>query len=286
MKNFSIIIPTNNKTFQIKKAIKDLKVFFASTEYTYEVIFAYSDNLISKFKTNKTAIEKADNVTSHFIPNCKNNNKLIKKGIETSNAEAAITLDFERSNWRDILINLISGYEEGYEIVLTKFRKNKLSPKSFFARGFSNAVSFVYKLTLKMLGMKQDFMAENMYQLFDAYVVQTIKELPNKSDYLRNYNVWADAETKIVTLNVEKDTSILKDINYKGKDFIMFLTLSTLLVAVIVLASIFGSKIGNAIGQFNYLVLLILSICALFAGQGFFFVKDVIKQRADFPKSK
>lgn len=195
MPKYSTIIPVFNEEEVINETYLRLNKVMSSVSENYELIFVddgSSDNsapLIKHFcqSDSRTKLISLSRNFGHQIA--------ISAGIEFASGEAVIIIDADLQDPPEVIPEMISKWNEGYEIVYGK-RKNR-EGESLFKR---ITAKIFYRMLNGLTGYKMPVDTGD-FRLIDKKVCNVIKELKEKSRYMRGLISWAGFKSTFVEYN-------------------------------------------------------------------------------------
>ena len=186
MKKIAIIIPAFNEAGNILPVYKEIqKILINFTSYSWEVLFVNdgsSDNTLEIIE--KCALE---NLNVKFISFSRNFGKdnALKAGIDYVSADIIITMDADLQHPPSLIPELISKYEEGYNVVYAH-RKGSNPHVSFFSKLSS-------KLFWKLLNLLSELKLEDGisdFRLLDKKVIDVLKSVNESDLFFRGMVKW------------------------------------------------------------------------------------------------
>lgn len=273
----SIISPVFNEEELIHDFYDRIITIITKTNYEYEII------LINDGSTDKT-----DEIISNLAETDKNlkiinfsrnfgHQTAISAGIEHAAGDAAIIIDSDLQDPPEIIPQLITKWEEGYDIVNAKRKSRKDSfLKIITARIFYKFLNLITKLKIS-----EDI---GDFRLISSDVIYTMSQIKEKERYIRGLTNWIGyKQTEILYDRDERKAgqskyNLIKMIQlalngiYSFSNFpITFLYLKILFDSVfttfLILLSIINSIIFKFPNQLIYLIIMVnLIITILFIG--------------------
>ncbi|SFH78144.1 glycosyltransferase family 2 protein [Halpernia frigidisoli] len=192
MKKISIVIPAFNEEQNIPLIHQKIsEVFSALPTYNFEIIFV---NDGSRDQTQNVL----ENLSSQF-PEVKylefsrnfGHQPAVKAGIDYSNSNAVISMDADLQHPAELIPEMISAWEEGFDIVYT-IRKY---PKeiSRFKRKTSD---YFYKFLSKISDVDMTTGGGSDFRLMDASVVDVMRNMQESDLFLRGLSTWMGFKQK------------------------------------------------------------------------------------------
>lgn len=225
MKKISIIISTYNEESNIKKLLEEIWLNVPN-KFEYELIFVNdgstdgTENLIISYCQKDKRI-KLVNFTKNY-----GHEIAMSAGMDISSGDAVIFMDADLQHPPSLLPELISNWENGKKIVLTKRTINE--EKTFFYK----ILASVY---YKVLNYLSDFeMRTNSpdFRLIDRYYIEILKTFKESSRLFRGllYIIDAKNDTTVINFTAPK--------RYSGETKYDFVKLSNLAIDSILAFSI------------------------------------------------
>lgn len=183
MKNFllSIIIPVYNEEKNIAPLLKRLLPVIS--KYSYEVIFVDDGSIDQTVKEIKKYTSKNPHIKLISFTRNFGHQMALTAGYQLAKGNCVVTLDADLQDPPELIDEMISQWQKGYQIV---YGKRKEREDSFFKK--ITALLF-YRLInlLSETPIPQDV---GDYRLLDKEVVSFLNKLPEKSKFLRGLVAW------------------------------------------------------------------------------------------------
>ena len=180
------IIATDYNAQDLKEVLGKLNSMFYR-QYHYElIVFEDGESLAGLKNISNLKILKAKKKVTL--------NQKITAGFEVTDGACTILADFKVLDCYKYIQNLLQLWQNGANIVLSRYKDidKKLSYK------FANSS---YNLVANIFGMYEANNCSNTFQLFSKCVADVIKKSPNQNAYLRNTKAWQDYKVMVVTTN-------------------------------------------------------------------------------------
>ena len=179
----SIIIPTFNEVDNIPVIFDAIKNELDGN-FTFEVIFINDGSSDGSLTIIKKLAKSNKQV--RFISFSRNfgHQAALRAGINNAYGECVISMDADMQHPPKLLKNLLSKWQEGYDIVYTR-RKN-VGDISIFKRASSR---LFYNIVNKLSDLNIEYGAAD-FRLIDRKVANVIRELPSNELFMRGFIAW------------------------------------------------------------------------------------------------
>ncbi|HEY8935084.1 MAG TPA: glycosyltransferase family 2 protein [Cyclobacteriaceae bacterium] len=183
MQKVSIVIPVHNEEGNIFLMIQTLIKIFDSLPYSHEIIFVNDGSTDHTAEVLKSASMEYNIFYIELSRNFGHQNAL-KAGLDHVNGDCTISLDGDFQHPPTLIPRLLQKWEEGYEIVYTKRRDFKDTPrfKRFTSRLF-------YKVINKLSDIKIEEGSAD-FRLMDSKVIEAMKAMPENDLFIRGLVKW------------------------------------------------------------------------------------------------
>jgi polyisoprenyl-phosphate glycosyltransferase len=183
-KLISIVIPAYNESENIPKIATAIENVFEPLQYRYEIIIVAdgcTDDTMEKIqklvKTNKNIF---------FIEFSRNfgHQNALKAGIDHANGDCVISLDCDLQHPPEIIPDMLSKWESGYEVVYTARLEDKKLPisKRLTSRLFYNTINRLSDVEIEP--------GTADFRLLDKKVVRVMKNFHENEPFLRGLIKW------------------------------------------------------------------------------------------------
>lgn len=184
MKKITIIVPCYNEEAVLDSFYKEIKKWF-DPNYEMNLLFV-NDGSRDKTLEIIKKFAKEDN-TVKYISFSRNFGKeaAMQAGLEKSkDKDAVIIMDADLQHPPHLIPEMIKNWEEGYNIVYTKFssRKGESLLKRFFTRCFYGVFNHYSDIEMER-GVKD-------YQLLDNKVIKAFLALPDNNRFMKGIFSW------------------------------------------------------------------------------------------------
>jgi dolichol-phosphate mannosyltransferase len=196
-KIISIVSPIFNEDGNIKVFYNELKKVIINLDFDYEIILVNdgsTDNslvyLIELVQSEKNI--KVINLSRNF-----GHQLAITAGLDNAKGDCVIILDSDMQDPPSVIIDLVSKWQDGFQIVNAKRR----SRKDGFLKNFS--AKLFYKFLNSILTNK---ISENVgdFRLLDKKAVNILQSIKEKDRYLRGLSSWIGFKQTEVLFDREK----------------------------------------------------------------------------------
>ncbi len=191
----SILVPCYNEQGNIEPFIAEIAPVLKSIETDYEIIFI--DDGSEDNTQQKIARMAEENKHIKLISLSRNFGKeaALTAGLDFATGDIVFPIDVDLQDPVDLIPSMIDKWEEGADVVLAQ-RINR-SSENFIKK---MAVKFFYKL---ISFLSSTPMPENVgdYRLMDRTVVDCIKQLPEKTRFMKGILSWPGFNTEVVTFS-------------------------------------------------------------------------------------
>ena len=213
MQLISVIVPSYNEEKNIEVLAYQLITIFESLQYRCELIFINDGSFDDTENVLKALCKELPNI--YFINLSRNfgQQNALKAGYDYANGQAVICMDSDLQNPPELIRQLISKWEEGFDIVLCKRRG--AHQKSGI---FKHLTSVIFYKLLKIISDIPIEQHTPDFRLLDRKIVDIIKGLPEGEIFLRGIISWLGF--KKIVVQYEHCARIHGQTNYSyGKMF-------------------------------------------------------------------
>ena len=178
----SVIVPLYNEEEIVSKTFQKLEEVLKDTEH--EILFI---NDGSKDKTREILEALLKTTPQNKLINFSRNfghQAAFSAGIDNASGDAVVIIDGDLQDPPEVILELLEKWKDGYQVVYAKRRKRK--GETFFKR--FTAYAF-YRIIGKITNI--DIPSDTGdFRLMDRIVVDQIKNLPERSRFLRGLVCW------------------------------------------------------------------------------------------------
>ena len=185
-KLISVIVPTYNQEYGINelflRIIKNLKLI--KDKYSYEIIFVNDFSTDRSYeKLKKLASKRKQIKVINFSRNF-GNQIAIAAGIDYCRGDLAIIIDDDLQDPPEVIIDLISKYEQGFNVVYA-IRRRRVGTSPFF-----RVIAYIYYRFINSLS--QTYLPEDVgdFRLIDKSVLESLRSFKEKNRYYRGLISW------------------------------------------------------------------------------------------------
>ncbi len=190
-KKISFIIPCYNEEKNIDLISESIHLVMSKLNYFYEIIFINDGSTDRTFDVlhEKSLIDKS----VKFISFSRNFGKdsALKAGFDYANCDAAITIDADLQHPPELITELISEWENGYQVVYAYREKNNPHVNIF-----NKLSSKIFWLFLKKISSLELEVGVSDYRIIDKKVVDVLKELNEIEIFYRGIIKWVGFKQK------------------------------------------------------------------------------------------
>jgi len=183
-KLISIVIPAYNESENIPKTVPAILNLIKPLPYRFEIIMVAdgcTDNTLDKIQ--ELALEHKNIFYIEFSRNFGHQNAL-KAGLDHASGDCVISLDCDLQHPPEIIPEMLSKWESGYEVVYTIRKEDKKLPltKRFTSRLFYDTINKLSDVEIE--SGSADF------RLLDKKVVRIMKNFHENEPFLRGLIKW------------------------------------------------------------------------------------------------
>lgn len=184
MKTISIIAPVFNEEKgveifyeRVKKALRDLP-------YQHEIIFVDDGSTDSTLSRIRVIAREDKSVKCAVFSRNFGHQAAISAGLELCRGDAAVIIDTDLQDPPELIPQMVKKWEEGFEVVYAVRKRRK--GEGFFKLA---AAKLFYRL-LNLISDIQIPLDTGDFRLIDRKVIDILKNLPEKSRFLRGLVSW------------------------------------------------------------------------------------------------
>lgn len=198
MTKYSLVIPVFNEEQVIKESYLRIKKAISAAGEDYELIYIndgstdLTDSIIKSFCSNDSHV-KLISFSRNF-----GHQIAISAGLDYASGDAVIVIDADLQDPPEVILEMIKKWKEGFDVVYGKRieRKGETLFKKFTAFAFYRLLKFLTREDLPV--------DSGDFRLIDKKVCNAIKELSEKSRYMRGLMSWIGFKQAFVTYKREE----------------------------------------------------------------------------------
>ncbi|AFM41772.1 glycosyl transferase [Desulfosporosinus acidiphilus SJ4] len=209
---YSVVIPVYNEEAVLEQTYRRLKQVMTSTDGPYELIFVNdgssdrSADLIKKFCDGDRSV-KLISFSRNF-----GHQVAITAGMDYANGSAVVVIDADLQDPPELILDMISKWQEGYEVVYAKRRQRR--GETFFKKQTAH-------LFYRLLRASTDIdipIDTGDFRLIDRKVCDVLKQCPEKNRYVRGLVSWVGF--KQTAVEYDRDPRLAGESKYPLKKMI------------------------------------------------------------------
>jgi len=177
----SVVVPTHNEMKNVCELHSRIKEAFSSIGISFELIFV-DDSTDETPAIISEIIEKESNVTLIRLTRSFGQATAIAAGMDFATGDAVIMMDADLQDPPELIPTFVARWKEGYSVVYASRLSQGGHAYRFLSKRF-------YRLQSRI---SNTHIAENAgeFRLIDRRIVNFIKDLPERSRYLRGQTLW------------------------------------------------------------------------------------------------
>lgn len=191
LSHISVVVPIYNEAGNIPLLVEKLEA--ALSGYTFEIVLVDDGSS----DTSLSVIQSLSQQKSHirYLAFTRNfgHQAALKAGLEHAKGDCVISLDGDLEHPPELIPELIAGWKEGYEVVIT-LRKEKKGSYSLFKSITSN---LFYRL-MNLLSEVKIEKGSADFRLLDRKVVDVLVQMPENPIFLRAIINWLGFSQKAI----------------------------------------------------------------------------------------
>ncbi|MBU3179053.1 glycosyltransferase family 2 protein [Clostridium estertheticum] len=181
---YSVVVPLYNEELVIDESYKRLKSVMDSTKGKYEILFV-NDGSRDATRNKTENICRADkNIKLINFSRNFGHQAAITAGMNQAIGDAVIVIDADLQDPPEAIIDMISKWKEGYDVVYGK--RVKRVGETFFKKFTSTA----YYRLLKSMTSIDIPVDTGDFRLIDRKVCDVLNSMPEKNRYIRGLVSW------------------------------------------------------------------------------------------------
>ena len=270
MKLLSVILPAYNEEKMIEKARDTLGRILSEQDIPYEIVFVDDGSKDQTWPEIEKAAEKDNHVAGvHFSRNFGKESAMMA-GLASAGGDCCVVMDCDLQHPPQLIPQMWKLWQDGVEVV-----EGVKSDRGKESLGYKLSAGLFYRIMSKLI--KIDMSASSDFKLLDRKVVDVLLGLPERNTFFRALSFWAGFRTESLPYEVQERQfgkskwSFWSLMKYAISNVTSFSTLPLQLVTVLGMISILFSVVlaiqtlvrflmGNSLGGFTTVILLILII--------------------------
>lgn len=266
----SIVLPAYNEEQNIANTVKVLSEILEQNQIDYELVFISDGSRDGTYaEIVKAAAENLRVKGAEFSRNF-GKEAGIFAGLELASGDAVIVMDCDLQHPPQLIPKMWQLWQNGVEVV-----EGVKSDRGKESLGYKLSAGLFYRIMSKLI--KIDMSASSDFKLLDRKVVDVLLGLPERNTFFRALSFWAGFRTESLPYEVQERQfgkskwSFWSLIKYAISNVTSFSTLPLQLVTLMGMISILFSVVlaiqtlvrflmGNSLGGFTTVILLILII--------------------------
>lgn len=182
-KLISVIIPIYNEAENIDYLIERLRKVFQDRKY--EFIFVNDGSYDKSLQILKEYSKQDDKIKLLSFARNFGHQIAVTAGIDHCTGDAAIIIDADLQDPPELIPELISKWEEGYEVVYAQRQKRK--GESIFKKITASAF---YRILRKLTRINIPVDTGD-FRLIDRKIIEVLKNMPEKNRFIRGMVAWS-----------------------------------------------------------------------------------------------
>ena len=266
----SVVLPAYNEEQNIANTVKVLSEILEQNKIDYELVFISDGSRDGTYaEIVKAAAENPRVKGAEFSRNF-GKEAGIFAGLELASGDAVIVMDCDLQHPPQLIPEMWQLWQNGVEVV-----EGVKSDRGKESLGYKLSAGLFYRVMSKLI--KIDMSASSDFKLLDRKVVDVLLGLPERNTFFRALSFWAGFRTESLPYEVQERQygkskwSFWSLMKYAISNVTSFSTLPLQLVTVMGMVSILFSVVlaiqtlvrflmGNSLGGFTTVILLILII--------------------------
>lgn len=198
MKNFkvSVVVPAYNEEGNLPLLTDQLQ-HVLKAYHDYEIILVNDGSQDHTLKVAKELHEKNPHIQYISLSRNFGHQYALKAGMDKASGDVVISMDADMQHPVDLIPQMIQNWQDGYDIVYTirQDQKTEGAFKRLTSRSFYKVFNFL--TGLQMPAGAADF------RLLDKKVAAILKDMPEKTLFLRGLIFWMGFKQKGITYQVQ-----------------------------------------------------------------------------------
>lgn len=183
-KKISIIIPAFNEEENVSLISQLLIQQLNHLKYDFEILFIDDGSTDRTLEALKVLNEKDNRLKYLSLSRNFGHQHALKAGIDYAEGDAVISMDCDMQHPPELILEMLTYWEQGYEVVYTQRKEDKRLP--LFKRMSA-------KLFYKLIGLISDANIEqgtSDFRLLDKKIIETFRSLPENDTFFRGLIKW------------------------------------------------------------------------------------------------
>ena len=266
----SVVLPAYNEEQNIANTVKVLSEILEQNKIDYELVFISDGSRDGTYAEIVKAAAKNPRVKGAEFSRNFGKEAGIFAGLELASGDAVIVMDCDLQHPPQLIPEMWQLWQNGVEVV-----EGVKSDRGKESLGYKLSAGLFYRVMSKLI--KIDMSASSDFKLLDRKVVDVLLGLPERNTFFRALTFWAGFRTESLPYEVQERQygkskwSFWSLMKYAISNVTSFSTLPLQLVTVMGMISILFSVVlaiqtlvrflmGNSLGGFTTVILLILII--------------------------
>lgn len=179
MKKISVVVPVYNEQDNLHEFYKRITAVMTATDYDYNLIFVDDGSKDGSALILNQLVEKDTHVEAYLLSRNYGHQMALTCGLDNADGDAVITMDGDLQHPPELLPNLISLWENGSEIVMTK----RLATED--AGFLKNITSSVYYKLINILSKVEITPGGSDFRLMDKKTVEAFRLYRERARFIR-----------------------------------------------------------------------------------------------------
>lgn len=266
----SVVLPAYNEEQNIENTAKVLSKLLEENGFDYELVFISDGSRDGTYAEITKAAKDNPRIKGAEFSRNFGKEAGIFAGLELAAGDAVVVMDCDLQHPPETILQMWKLWEDGAEVV-----EGIKSDRGKESLGHKLSAGLFYKIMSRL--MKMDMSASSDFKLLDRKVVDVLLSLPERNTFFRALSFWAGFRSETVTYEVqerkygESRWSLWSLMKYAVANATSFSTMPLQLVTVMGMVAILFSAVlavqtlvrflmGNSLGGFTTVILLILFI--------------------------
>lgn len=232
----SVVIPAYNEESNVVEVADLVTKILSGYGHPYEVLFVDDGSTDNTLDNMVQLSQKDPRIKYLSLSRNFGHQAALKAGIDFAAGDAVISMDSDLQHPPELLIPLISKWEEGFDVVFTKRKEDSSLP--YLKKKTS-------KIFYKLVNLFSDIKIEpgtSDFRLLDRKVVAVIKELPENNLFFRGLVKWVGFSQYCIEYQPEE--------RHDGKSKYSYRKMISLAISGVTSTSTFPLRIASVIGFF------------------------------------